>query len=1727
MLQLDGYKIYEELSKNRNSTIYRGVRESDSAPVIVKLLNREYPSSEELADFTREYELMERLACDGIVKAYAMVKTQNSLAIIMEDIGGEAVSRILKTVKLTYAEKLSLAILMTRALIQLHKMNIIHKDINPTNFIWNMETNRLVIIDLGISAEIPRESLQSANPDVLEGTLDYISPEQTGRTNRPVDYRTDLYSLGITFYEVFTGRLPFTGDDDLDIVYSHIAKPPVPPVEIDGHMPEIISRIILKLISKAPEERYQSAVGLLRDLEYCRQNLNSGMGADLFFSPGRGDVLGRFEIPKKLYGREAEIGILLDGFERVAEGGTELLLVSGYSGIGKSTLINEIRKPITGRKGYFVSGKFNQYERHVPYYGFARALKSLVRQLLSEPQQSLDEWRRRILEALGISGQIILDLIPELEQITGPQQQLTETGPLEAQNRFQMTFLSFLNVFARAEHPLVIFLDDLQWSDTPTLELIKYILTKGDMKYLLIIGAYRDNEVLEGHPLLQLIEDLGKERRGAYPLFREIFLEPLDFPAANELVAEALHMPQESAEPLTRIVYQKTKGNPFFLSRLLNSLYQQGSFTFVPERGQWVYDLNKVEEAEISDNVIDLLVKGLESLPAGTMDILKLAACIGNRFDLSAVSLISGKSMDSVGRDIWAAMEKELIIPLDNNFRFLSTPGLDTVRSELEMHFCFAHDRIRQAVYSLIPESERKTLQLRIGNEYLRLFRESKREDGLFDTVNHLNNAGELISARADRLEMMELNFLAGKKAKKSTAFSVAFSYFKTAEAWLSPEEWEGLPDKHFSLLMEQAYSSLLSGELDKAEELCVRLSDKAENKLDRGALSNLKILLYIFQGKLQETIEEARRALLLFDVILPKSGEEIRHKTEEGISKMKRFLTGVTVEKLVGLPRMRDPEKLMAMQLLAAVIPPAIQVEPEIFTLASLMMLELTLTCGTSPLSCKNFGDCGVIFGSVLSDYETGYNLGRAAYKLALKLKADSQLSPVFFISTYLSHWRKHYSEGLRFYDLSYQAGLETGDIMHATYAVAHKAHVSVWVGKNLNDCVRETEKSIAFLKKAKAAAPLLLAEIVRYSIRKFQTPPGQEADAELEAKGKELLKAIEESHNMVFLGRFLQHNTYVNIILGNMKEAESWSGKADEIIAVLISDFQTPDHYLFKAMLLVGKYRDSDGEERDKLRETLYVIQEKLKYWAENCPENYAHKYYLLSAEIAVAENGTLDKISELFGKAFDSIGKDDFVQFRALCSERCAIFWFNRGNETIGKAYIKEAHYYYQQWGAYRKVLLLESLYSHCFMSDDANVSGTRIPSLAQTHTSIDMLSVLKFTQAISREIKIERLLTILIKTMIANAGAQRGCLMLRNDDDGQFYIEAAQDSDSELPRVMHSLPLPEGRELCQEIAQYVMRTGETVVIGDAETDINWNNNPYVKNNRIKSVLCMPVFYQNRIKGAVYLENNLSDNVFTSERLETLKILSSQAAISIENARLYENMEAKVRERTLQLNEANEKLRELSLHDPLTGLYNRRYVYDFACEKAAQIIKTRPSERQGTANATVIGVFMADIDHFKEVNDTYGHSAGDSVLITLSQILKDMVSAGDLLVRWGGEEFLIILFDRKRGCLREFSERLLKKIRKTTIKVSEGNAISVTCSMGCAEMPMDEDDPCMLNLEDMINISDYALYRAKENGRDCAAHFKLEKSIGTDEELRKSLKTISKATELNGDYFGIEFC
>ncbi|MBN2739027.1 MAG: AAA family ATPase [Spirochaetales bacterium] len=1730
MINLKGYKTDNEIYRSANSVVFRGYRISDEVPVVLKLLNKEFPSDEEMSYFMREYEVTRKLLAPGIIKVYSLEKYNNSLVIVMEDFGAESIRNVMASGNFTIAEKLALVIKMVDTIIQTHQYNIIHKDINPSNIIWNRKKDLVKVIDFGISVEISSETSQFVNINVLEGTLDYISPEQTGRMNRPIDYRTDLYSLGVTMYEIFTGQLPFTGRDDVEIVYNHLASLPLSPSEIIPDFPDMISRIILKLLSKNAEDRYQSSRGLKKDLEFCLTELKSKGSIDEF-ELAKKDFTEIFQIPHTLYGRKNEIKILLDGFKKAADGYTEIILVSGYSGIGKSSLIHEVHKAILGKKGNFISGKFNHIEKNTPYYAIIKAFRDLLSQLLAEKQEILDVWKKQLLGALGPNAQIMIDIFPELEQIIGSHSPVVELNPMEAQNRFQMIFREFIKVFAAKEHPLVIFLDDIQWSDISTLNLISFLLGSTGLGYFLLICAYRDNEVNAGHPLLSMIEKWNLNNFGGKLEGHRIVLKPLEKAFVNQLIADTLKCHFEETENLSELIFKKTNGNPFFINQVLNTLYKSGTIKFNPKTGKWDWNINEVEKIRISDNVIGLIVKNLELLPPEIIDILKHAACIGNRFDMSLLSLIENYPLSFLGNAIWIAIEKDIISPLNINYRFISIIEMSNVIPR-EMKFCFKHDRIYQAVYSLISEDEKIKIHKQIGNILLEEYKKSGQHKIVFDVVNHLNMAKVSISDFNERRELSGLNFQAGTQAKKSTAYSVATEYFEIAVMLLTDKEWAKEPGSRFELLVEYANALLLSGNLVKAWSVCDQLENFANSNIDKCIVSNIKVLILEFQGKIIEAIDEMRKALQLLNVTLPLDPQEIGQKLQEGIGKMQQGLAQRPAEELVNLPEMADPEKIMALQLLYQVIPPALQTNPALYLLCGLMMFELSLSYGTHPLSAKCFADCGIIQLSTLGNALVAYKLGHAAFDLIKKYKAETMKPSVYFGFTFLSHWNVHYKESLDYYDLAYRCGLETGDIQHAAYSISHKILELLWVGQNLNECMQETVKAINFLKEVHTAMPLLLAEIIEYTIEKFKSPMNEEQMTIFDKRDNELIANIEKTHNIAFILRFFQCNAFFFIIAERMDIAEKWNNMADNMIMAGLSDFPTADHYLFKGLIILNKWNTMTPEEQQKAEETLNTILGNLKKWSDNCPENFLHKYYLLAAEMGKIRNEPLENIIGLYKKAVSAIGEGDFLQMKAYINELQGKFWLDKGYDEIGNTFIRNAFYQYRQWGAIGKLEILEAKYHHFFTYQEENQKKK-----SRSHTSdgdsIDMLSILKSTQAISSEIKLEKLLIILIQTIIENAGAQHGCLLLKNDNNDELYIEASIKSDAiESIEILKSLPYTESDCLCPEIIQYVARTLEFVVINNARAEGKFQTNSYIKKNNVKSVLCFPVIYQNKLKGVVYLENNLSANVFTAERVEILKILSSQASISIDNARLYENLEEKVEDRTIQLKKANTQLKELALHDPLTNLHNRRFTYEFVSDHVNSFVRNKvraighKNERDLSYESNVLGIFLMDIDYFKDVNDSFGHKAGDLVLVELSKMIKSLIRADDYVVRWGGEEFLIILNNTKPEFLDVFARRILGTTAQTPVNLDNNHCIYKTCSLGYTELPCDQNMPEILSLEQTINLSDYALYLAKEHGRNRAAHLQVKKQSKIDDNLLEYLRTLSKGSIINEEYIDINF-
>lgn len=1730
MIHISGYSFTESLYLSESSAIYRGKRASDGLAVVCKLLNREYPSVINLSSFKREYQITAKLQGAGAVRVLGLEESDKTLALIMEDSGAVSLDRDTRLKQAGIGEKIAFAASAAESLSLIHRRGIIHKDVTPSNILVDPLLMRANFIDFGISVELSSENLAVSAKGALEGTLSYISPEQTGRLNSPVDYRSDLYSLGAALYWLFTGRPPFTGNDDLELIYAHIARLPEPLEEADPRIPGTISAIISKLLRKDKEERYQSAAGLVKDLLRCAREYDE-KGSISDFTLGESDGYGIFSIPRKLYGRQEELSYLLETFDKISKGGSCLLLVSGEAGIGKTTLIQEIHKSIVTGKAFFVSGKFNALERNIPYGAILQAFQSLASELSVMPESFLEDLRMRVASVKST----LLELVPKLHTALGVSEPPPVLEPIAAQNRIRLALREFLTALAGEDRPLVIFLDDLQWCDPSTLELLKYLTGRNAVPHLLLAGAYRDNVVTEGHHLTALLREAGGDAaqtgtENSKSRILSINLRPLGLEPQNLMVAEALRRTPESTLALSRVLHGKTGGNPFYLTQALLSLHDKGAFSLDTAENHWNWDMAKIMEAEIGANVIDFLVDRLSELPFAAIHALKAAACIGDVFNVRILSIVCGSEIGELESSLWTAIEKEIIVPRSGDYRLLSLERLDIEAAGSGISFKFQHDRLRQALFSMSTEEEKRLFRSRVGAEMLKEYRSGESDEKLFETVNHLNAAASPGDGLDARIELAGLNKAAGDKAMKATAFQTAADFYETGLSCLPEEEWKAHQELRFRLLIGQAESASLSGDPEKAAGLLDQAGTLASDDLESASVSIIRSRILEFNGALYPAIDEIRKSLSRLGLTLPETPEDVQKGIGEGISRMMGGMARIPIESLPDLPRMSDQRKIMAMRLLAQAVPSSIQVDYPLYLVETLTMMNLTLADGLTYESCKAVADAGILAASMLGDYGMAYRLGKTAFSLIDRMKAEWQRPPVYFSFTYISHMRKHFRESLDYYDLSYRTGLEMGDMQHAMYALSHKFHLMVWSGTDLRDCERENRDAMAFLAESQGFVQLKLSEIIMQAVRKFQTTLGDPAENDWGKADAVLLDTFNQMKHMVLIVRFAQYNTFFNYVMGNSDEAARWNEMAEGIIFASGTDFPVADHYLMRALLHIDQLKagTAAGDAMTKIEASIAI----LKKWADSCPENFEHKYLLSLAELSAFKREPLETILDLYRRASASIDPGGFQQMTALINELEGRFWLERGEETIGKIFLHEAHYHYGRWGAVRKAQLMEQTYPMqlAARSEQRETSGKKRGTVSSgsdiSNEFLDISSITKSVQVISGEIKTEALLKTLIGIAMENAGAQKGCILLDHEDGKGLRVEAHKTLSSEEIELADSNLCSGAENICREIVDFVQRSKECVVLDRASSAGPFRDNAYIRVNNVKSLLCMPIMHRNNLSGVLYLENNLSEGVFTSSRLSVLEILAAQASISMEIARLYANLEEKVAERTRQLNEANKQLQELTLIDPLTQLNNRRYFLDYIVGIANRFAQKIKRCREGAENRgntplnSVIGIFLIDIDHFKEVNDVWGHAAGDSVLTAISRTLKSIIRADDFAVRWGGEEFLLILNSTDPAYLDTFARRALNAVSSLPIQISEGKIIKKTCSIGYVQFPFVGSAPVSLSIEQTIMLSDHAMYIAKREGRDRAVRFNWDEDIQGDIRPQDILANLSSNHELIGD-------
>jgi predicted ATPase/signal transduction histidine kinase/tRNA A-37 threonylcarbamoyl transferase component Bud32 len=1560
MLTLSEYQINSTLHEGLETIIYRAQTPTEGATIILKVLKAEYPTLEAITRLKHEYQIRQNLDSQQIVKAISLETFDNRLGLVLEDFGGESLAQLLEREILSPQATLNHAIPIVKALQYLHLQNIIHKDIKPSNIIINSQTKQVKLTDFGIATKLNKENPQFNNPNCVEGTLAYMSPEQTGRMNRTLDYRTDFYSLGITLYEMLTGKLPFPSSDPLEIVYSHIAVQAIEPHQINSEISPSLSEIVMKLMAKNAEDRYQSATGLLADLETCLHQLETtGKIAD--FIPGRLDILSQLLIPQKLYGREQQVNELLAAFERVGTGSpaslppnrntenpaspnaetlapasflpnqntkklahsqSELMLVSGYSGIGKSAVVNEVSRPITRSKGYFISGKFDQFKRNIPYASLIQAFNSLLRQLLTESAASIKTWRTKILTALGTDGKVIADVIPEVELIVGQQPEVPELSSIESQNRFNRVFKEFIRVFAQKEHPLVIFLDDLQWADSATLKLMQLLITDPDQQYLLLIGAYRDNEVSPTHPLIQTVEEI--EKTGT--IVNNIVLQPLDLVNVTELIGDTLNISTENVTNLAELICNKTGGNPFFLTQLLQALYQDNllkfnftSLTNDGNKGGWNWSIAEIQAIGITDkSVVELVASRIKKLPAATQKVLKLAACVGDKFALDVLSLVTEESANATATELYAALQAGLILPLSDAYRIpLVFDRAESINLKLDtsrVTYKFLHDRVQQAAYSLIPEDQKQSTHLKIGQLLLQNTPDEQLEENIFDIVNQLNVGIDTISQPAEKMQLAKLNLTAGRKAKSANAYEAAVRYLRVTVELLPADCWESHYDLTLAIYESTAEAEYLNGNYENSKQLMNIVLKKAQKVLEQVNIYQLKIQYYNVQYLLEEALNTGLEVLHLLGIHFPQNPNllniimaMINTKLSLGIKR---------VDELINLPEMTDPDRQAAMRMLSGSLSTAIAANPRLLPLLTSTMVNLCIKYGNSPYASVGY----VYYGAILcrlGDISLGYQFGELAIKLLDKFPSRSIESRVYAVfGAFIQQWKRDLNSGLGYLKEGFQAGIEAGNLEFAGYCIGEYCRSYLWMGQPLalvEDEIGKYLKLIQQLKQEGCSQYIGIDGQTVLNLRgKSVEPCHLVGDNFNEVESVPIL--IEEQN---FLVVCLVYNAkaMLNFVFQNYAEALENSRLFEKYEEAVAGFYTASVGNFYYSLILLALYPQADKNEQNKHLKKVQGLQKKMYKWAVSAPMNYQHKYDLVAAETArvLGQNAAA---MDLYDRAIAGAAKNGYIQEEALAYELAGEFYQSLGKQIIAQAYLTKAYYGYIRWGALAKVKHLESI--HPFLVAQTRTIPTLTLDVTRTTGNttsylgdfLDVATFIKSAQAINSEIVLDNLLTKLITIILENAAAQKVVLLLLKEN--KLYIEAVGNSTDSTCTVLQSIPFENSQDLPISAINYVFCTQKPLVLDDATVTAPFNADAYIREFEIKSILCLPVIYQSQLQGIIYLENKLAAAAFTADRVEVLKVLVSQVAIAIENARLY----AREQEKSQQLEKSFAELQQAQL-------------------------------------------------------------------------------------------------------------------------------------------------------------------------------------------------------------------
>jgi histidine kinase len=1485
------YKLAGKTYHDSQYTLYRGFSslENSENSVLIKTIHPKLLKSAGTDWLKNEYHILTSVNIAGVIQPHSLENYQKNFALVLEDFPGQDFARFLSNQSLTLDLFFKIALGLTNILEELDAHHIIHRNIQPNSIFIDPTTLKVKLTNFIISSRQDRP----ANSDLQEMeavNISYISPEQTGRMKVALDYRTDFYSLGIIFYQLLTGELPFCTQDLLEIIHFHLAQTPVPPHQLDFNIPEAVSQVVMKLLAKNPDDRYQSAVAIKAALSIC-QAQHQNQGEIKTFSLEKLEKYSQFKISTKLYGRSLVIDALQSICQKVFAGATEMVVVKGDSGLGKTALVNHVAQAIVKQKGYFVTGKYEKLTNTTPYGAIVQAFGNLVQQLLTEGAAQLQVWQEKILFAVGQNGKVITNILPEIELVIGSQPDLPELPVKETHNRFNTTLIKFIEVFTRAEHPLILFLDDLQWCDSASLNLLKLLLDNPSIHYFLVIVAYRENEVDQRH---ELITSLGEIEQNS--VLEYLRLEPLTPEHVNNLLVDTLHCQGQESVTLAELLHQLTQGNPFFLKHVLQTLYHEKILNFNFDCCQWQWQISEIYAAGINNyDVLDLIIANVEQLSPSAQKVLKLAACIGNQFESSTLAiakLAEGIADGENQATIAHALEHAVQI------------GVIFQAKDRSSCYQFAHSRVQQAVYDLINEAEKEYLHLKIGQFLLNQTKPAEIEPNIFSLINHWNIAQKLVLADGASYLLAELNLIAGKKAKASIAYVVAANYLNMAMESLASAAWKENYELISEIYLETIEVQYLLTNFSRAEQLSNIILTQVETVLEKVRVYQTKIHAHIAQNQMDLAIEIGLYVLQLLEI----SFSDTNPNLSERESKSVLLSTSEDIQQLKTLPEMVDPNKLAAMEILAIIIPPVYIVRPKLFPQIVAKMVEICQQSGNSKISAFAYGVYGLLLCAV-GNIEIGYQLGQLAIELLTQFNAKEIESKVnFTFNTMIRHWREPAIATLEHFIEGIQSGIAVGDIEHACFHAKYYCTYSFFVGEPLPLAAQESQKQIEMIQNFKQDFQLNYVQVWRQLNLNLQGM----AEDRLLLRGESfdevsMLPFWLEMNNATSLFAFYLAKLILCYLLKDYEQAVVNGKKGEQYLSAAIGTmcFSVYHFYYPLAMLAICS-KESNSEYLSQAK----FYQQQMKHWAAHSANNYLHKYELLTAEIARI-SGEYQQAGDYYDQAIATATKAGYIQEAALASELAGEYYLAKNREKIAGLYLVDAYHGYRRWGAFAKVQNLKSrhgklLFGNLLTESDISAVATAELNLSPAINSdalefssqkdnlatLDLFSVIKASQAISSEIILDNLLAKMMEIVLENAGAQKSVLFL--EENSRLTVAACATITPEKKVDLPHVSISEYSAIPNSIINYVQSTRKTLVL-DRDNQANlFANDPYIIEYQPKSILGLPMIYKNELQGIVYLENSLIEGAFTSEKLDVLQVLLSQVSISIENARLYKNLE-----------------------------------------------------------------------------------------------------------------------------------------------------------------------------------------------------------------------------------------